>query len=215
MAAAIALTISKASADDGIKAVQFSATASSSDQYFSITMDNSQPVWAYQFSLSLPEGITIDESREMQFNDTRYPKTVGGAYEHKYVCDKQANGSWTIIVYTDKTNRLSGSSGEILKVPYQTTAGLSAGAYQATISNQALTVTSKNTIYPEDSASPDTKPGDANGDGVVSVTDAVCIISYILGENPSPFVLENADVNGDSSVTVTDAVQVVSMIVNP
>jgi len=59
------------------------------------------------------------------------------------------------------------------------------------------------------------KPGDANGDGQVTVTDAVCIISYILGENPSPFSTSAADVNGDGSVTVTDAVQVIDLIQNP
>lgn len=57
-------------------------------------------------------------------------------------------------------------------------------------------------------------PGDANGDGDVSVTDVVVIISYVLGENPDGFNESSADVNGDGSVTVADAVQVLDIILN-
>ena len=62
------------------------------------------------------------------------------------------------------------------------------------------------------SLEPDYIAGDSNGDGSITVTDAVMIISYILGESPAGFNEEAADVNGDSSITVTDAVQVIDMI---
>lgn len=57
-----------------------------------------------------------------------------------------------------------------------------------------------------------TKPGDANGDGVVTVTDAVTIISHISGETPAGFNTKAADMNGDGLVTVADAVQVIDLI---
>ncbi len=60
--------------------------------------------------------------------------------------------------------------------------------------------------------------GDANGDGEVTITDAVSIVNYILG-NPSPgFVIEAANVNGDVDdegkpvISITDAVGVVNII---
>ena len=56
------------------------------------------------------------------------------------------------------------------------------------------------------------KLGDANGDGVVSVSDAVTIIGHILGEEPKKFLVLAADVNGDGQVTVADAVQVIDII---
>lgn len=62
--------------------------------------------------------------------------------------------------------------------------------------------------------------GDANGDGKVTITDAVAIVNYILG-NPSPdFNIEAANVNNDTgndgkpSITITDAVGVVNIILN-
>lgn len=60
--------------------------------------------------------------------------------------------------------------------------------------------------------------GDANGDGKVTITDAVAIVNYILG-NPSPgFVIEAANINGDfdekgnPNITISDAVGVVNII---
>jgi len=56
--------------------------------------------------------------------------------------------------------------------------------------------------------------GDANGDGKVTITDAVAIVDYILGNAPDDFVFEAADVNEDGEVNITDAVGVVDIILN-
>lgn len=58
------------------------------------------------------------------------------------------------------------------------------------------------------------KPGDVNGDGKVTVADAVAILSYILDEPPTTFSSEAADVNGDKAVTIADAIQVIDMILH-
>jgi hypothetical protein len=62
--------------------------------------------------------------------------------------------------------------------------------------------------------------GDANGDGQVTITDAVAIVNYILGNPSANFNLEAANVNGDTDdegkpkITITDAVAVVNIILN-
>lgn len=48
------------------------------------------------------------------------------------------------------------------------------------------------------------QPGDVNGDGVVSMKDAMLMISYLLGQIPAIFNLDVADLNGDGIVSVTD-----------
>lgn len=57
-------------------------------------------------------------------------------------------------------------------------------------------------------------PGDANGDGVVNVTDIVEIVNSILGHPSDKFIFEAADVNGDGVVNVTDIVSVVNIILS-
>lgn len=57
------------------------------------------------------------------------------------------------------------------------------------------------------------KRGDANGDGNISVGDAVYIVSYIFRGGPAPKpVLAAGDANCDGKVTVGDAVYIVSYI---
>jgi hypothetical protein len=46
----------------------------------------------------------------------------------------------------------------------------------------------------------------------VSVLDITCIISYILEEEPQPFLFEAADVNYDGNINVLDMVLVIQMI---
>ncbi len=62
--------------------------------------------------------------------------------------------------------------------------------------------------------------GDANGDGSVTITDAVSIVNYILGNASTGFNKAAANVNGDldekgePNITITDAVGVVNIILN-
>ena len=56
--------------------------------------------------------------------------------------------------------------------------------------------------------------GDVNGDGQVTITDAVGIVNKILGNPSANFVEPAADVNHDGNITITDAVGVVNIILN-
>ncbi len=54
--------------------------------------------------------------------------------------------------------------------------------------------------------------GDANGDGKVTITDAVGVVNYILSNPSDNFNFKAADVNGDENISITDAVGVVNII---
>lgn len=53
--------------------------------------------------------------------------------------------------------------------------------------------------------------GDANGDGSVTIADAVAVVNYILGNASAGFIFGAADVNNDGKITITDAVTIVNM----
>ena len=57
--------------------------------------------------------------------------------------------------------------------------------------------------------------GDSNGDFSVNVMDLVQVVDYILGNNPTPFILIAADVNNDDAINVLDIVGTVDIILNP
>ena len=54
--------------------------------------------------------------------------------------------------------------------------------------------------------------GDANGDGIIDVSDITMVASYILGHNPQGIVLQNADANGDKVIDVTAITQIAKII---
>ena len=54
--------------------------------------------------------------------------------------------------------------------------------------------------------------GDVNGDSLISVTDVMEMVSYVLGTVNSGFVVENADINGDGQISVTDVMALVDKI---
>ena len=62
--------------------------------------------------------------------------------------------------------------------------------------------------------------GDANSDGSVTITDAVAVVTYILGTASANFNKKAANVNGDVDskgkpvITITDAVGIVNIILN-
>ena len=53
--------------------------------------------------------------------------------------------------------------------------------------------------------------GDTNGDYEVTVSDAVTIVNYLLGNASDDFDANAADMNHDGHVTISDAVTVVNM----
>ena len=54
--------------------------------------------------------------------------------------------------------------------------------------------------------------GDANGDGNIDVSDITTVASFILGNNPQPFVFANADADEDGTITVSDITATATII---
>lgn len=54
--------------------------------------------------------------------------------------------------------------------------------------------------------------GDVNLDGKVNVSDIMCVVNYILGEEPVHFVRPLADLNADRKITVSDIMGIVNII---
>lgn len=54
--------------------------------------------------------------------------------------------------------------------------------------------------------------GDSNGDGVVSVTDAVHLVSFIFANGTPPYPISAGDVNSDGRINITDAVYLINYV---
>ncbi len=58
----------------------------------------------------------------------------------------------------------------------------------------------------------DVTPGDANGDGKVSIADVTTVASYLLGDTPEGFNAIGADANEDGKVSIADVTTIASKL---
>ncbi|MBN2442154.1 MAG: dockerin type I repeat-containing protein [Spirochaetales bacterium] len=63
------------------------------------------------------------------------------------------------------------------------------------------------------STNPPDQLGDANGDTVINIVDALLIAQYYVGLEPEYFILPNVDVNCDGSIDILDALLVAQFYV--
>ena len=57
-------------------------------------------------------------------------------------------------------------------------------------------------------------PGDADGDGVVTIGDATALIDHLLGNTPSSFVEDSADVDNDGNITIGDVTALIDQLLH-
>ena len=151
-------------AEDVLQVVPFETKAGATIDdalCFSVAMNNaSAEIWALQFDLLLPEGMTIDEVSgydPFELNPDRLPHTTGrgGAitWKHEVIYDRLSSGWYRIFLFTTQTERIIGDSGELFKVYYLTDEAMQPGLHPIYTKGTVLTITGDSDIQPMESTS--------------------------------------------------------------
>ena len=175
------------------------------------TMENDAVTFTavYTFTPSSPDEPKLDDSRlylvAEPLTACTFNKTSGQRYSYdQWVSlSAYANTGYTFLGWYDGGKLMSESLSFSFYMP-----------------DKDLTLTARFEYNPTNPAEPEsdgsqtnvqtTPGGDANGDGVVNVTDAVYLINVCLGLTEGAD--ENkCDVNDDGAVNVTDAVAIINM----
>lgn len=173
-----------------------------------IQLDNGEEgITAFQFDVKLPEGVTLlgctlSDRKANQGNPTP---------------SLQSDGSYRLATLSLDNSLFSGTAGDLLYLTLKISTEITPGDYDISLKNIELSTPSKVIEQPETKskfAVLEVMTGDANGDGKVSIFDAVQIVNYILGNNPSPFIFSAADLDGNGKITIFDAVSTVNIILN-
>ena len=174
-----------------------------------IDMNNVASIQAFQFDLYLPEGVTIAKDEDEEY---LLDLTGRAAKSHSMACSKQADGTLRIVCTSMSGAAFSGSEGTILNVTLDVAATMIDGDYDIEIKNIEL---SSGTAYnPADVKATLTvktfTPGDTDGNGKVTVNDAVLAINHILGVDSENFVAAAADLDGNGTRTVNAVVIIIN-----
>lgn len=175
---------------------------------FPVSLSNTKSITVLQFEIALPTGVTISKC---QLTDRK-------GEDHSATYKKLTNGNYQVTVISLSKALFSGTEGALVNLTLDAADNMTADDYDISLTNIELTTSDTQAINPVDVTATltvsDVKIADADGNGKVSITDAVAIVSHILGDDIDGFVAAAADVDGNGRITITDAVAVVDMILN-
>ena len=173
-----------------------------------VSMENEESITAFQFEVSLPDGVTM----------TGCELSARKAADHSVSFSKLPNGNYQVVCISLTSKPFSGTEGVLVNLQLSTDKEMAVGSYEMGICNIELSTTAAEVLTQEDLTATltvlDVKMGDTNGDGKISITDAVAIVNYILGNPSANYVEEASDVNGDGRTSITDAVAIVNKILS-
>ena len=179
-----------------------------------IMLDNTTPYVAFQFDISLSEGLSIAQ------NGGKYglSLTSRASTNHQLTTRITSNGSLRVAAYSMPNTPFSGQTGAVLLIDINV--GENCGNEGIiNLRNIRFTTTDIKELKFNDVTA--TLPigyllGDANDDDKVTIADAVAVVNYILtnGHPTGNFVLKAANVDSNSQITIADALGVVKIILS-
>lgn len=187
-------------AEDIVQVVPFRTTAGKTNGDFYIAMNNSSPILSMDFTLVLPEGMELYSMGSFSLVEDRNKYSddeVGEITQFQTVgYNILGNGKVRVTTYNNYNLPFAGTSGNILKVRYKTTASMRSGLYPIQVLDNNMALSTVDHINPENSSSyvivgEDYSMTDENGFADLSSLDGyipsfvVNSINSEIGENSS------------------------------
>lgn len=204
--------------DDKIVVAGVSATKGQ-QVAFSIDLENkTTDLTAYQFDLTLPDGISLSVNDKGKFVVTKTSRYEDDSQTLNITKLEGSSNTYRFVCFSMSNEKITGTSGAILNAALTIGASVNDGSHEAAITSIVVTKVNGTQLKLKDAkfsiVVTSVIKGDANGDGEVNVSDIVEIVNYIMNKPSDKFVFAAADLNGDGEVNVTDIVKVVSIIMS-
>lgn len=186
-----------------------------SNATLTICLKNAQATSGYSFDLVLPNGVSLAKDSESNYLYELSSRHNGHSESVNY---NETTGVYSFAVLSLQSKEIKESDGAIWTLKLKLADNVAVGNYAVKIQNAKYSLTSGASSV----ALPDVTSlltvenyikGDANGDGMVDIADAVCIVNHIVGKATPAYVAAAADANGDGVVDIADAVRIVNLIV--
>ncbi len=134
---------------------------------------------------------------------------------HSCTIAKIEDGVYRVIIYSMNNTAIEGKDGALFTLTYTPDEGVVYDGTEVKLTNVVISdlggndyVSEKN---PELSVNP-YQPGDANGNGEITVADVILTINYTLNIVNADFLFDAADLNGDKTITVGDVVLMINKV---
>ena len=191
-----------------------------------IKLQSTEVVRGLQFTLTLPEGVTVEESDEgIEGQDYKPANNVKVS-----TIDKVTDGWWALgndvstsenprtykfVMLDPSGNGIEalGDATAILKIYFTAADDATVATTNVTISDIHMSVANSTADETQNNTTGSVTvseflKGDADGDGEVTISDAVSILRVSVGKTVPGFVKAAGDVNGNDEIDMEDAVTV-------
>ena len=175
------------------------------------SVDNPQEAWNTQFFVRMPQSLPAGTKYRLMFDYKASQDAQVTMESHKEPSEFISGfGSTTFNTSWQHYE----SEGTITEVQSPNDNQMRTIGFTLAYTNTATTYYFDNVVFEIDNVeqpSPAIVPGDANGDGVIDTQDAIKVVQYYLGKNPTDFNIQAADVNNDGVVDTQDAIQIIKI----
>lgn len=181
----------------------------------SIKMKNNCPIVGFQFEMELPKYFSIDVDEDDNAVQISSERTT--PQKHNILEISQLNNGHYLIVCSSTSNiAFSANDGNVLSLNLKIDNNIEKGDHLIILHNTAVATANAEVFRITKMQCPvevsSAVPGDANGDGIISITDVSTIANYLLGGSPAGFNAKAADTNKDGTVSITDVSTLASQL---
>lgn len=205
----------------GLNAADYDNTIYTEDTYgcsggsviIPVKMKNKNAVTGFQFNIYLPDGFSVTKVERGE----RLKTKINDEYVYSFDSSTQPDGSTFVLCYSSQNVDITGNDGEVALVTIKIPEGIAQDDYTIALRNIELSKAGSSIITEEMTSKltvGDYMPGDANGDGRISVADLTSIASYLMGNTPDGFIVSAADASGDGRISVADLTTIADQLMN-
>lgn len=186
---------------------------------FNFSFDEENVYTTYQFKIETPEGLSYITDEEGDVDCT-----LGDCHTSTHTAIVHWNSTTRVLgvgVTSLSSSLLTGTSGMLISIPIDATGASNGSTFTLKVKDITFIRQNGTKDHLADanftiSVGIAAKPGDANGDGEVTIADVVAVVNYITANgNPAGQFIEGAaDVDGVEGITIADAIAIVNMILS-
>lgn len=179
-----------------------------------IILENDEQFTAFQTDLILPEGLSV----VLEEDEYLFDLTNRKASDHAIISKLRHDGAIRMVSFSIGVKPYSGNTGAIVVI--NLTANENFIGPATVMLKNSICANLEGVDFHLDGDSCEVSQlaqqlmGDADGDGMTSISDITSLIDYLLSGCQTSFHTQNADFDGDSSVNIDDVTALIDMLLN-
>lgn len=179
-----------------------------------IILENDEQFTAFQTDLILPEGLSVVQEEDEYLFDLTNRK----ASDHTIISKLRHDGAIRMVSFSIGVKPYSGSTGAIVVINLTADDGFTGPATIMLKNSICANLEGVDFHLDGDSCvvsqSAQQLMGDADGDGMRSISDITYLIDYLLSGCQTSFHTQNADVDGNGRISIDDVTTLIDMLLN-